>query len=318
MLVATHNGQVELREAMGREAWAEVISHSFVPLAISETSTEFRGEVSQAVLAPGVTLTDVRTLGGSVVLRTDRLVRNEPREDYLLSLHLAGPGAVLQGDREVTLQVGGGALYDSARPYKLVFPDSTRELVLQVPRDAVRERLDDVADLYGRDLSKDEPAMRVLAGFLRELSATAGELQSAQLAEYGWTAVDLLATALRATTQRDSPVGARRALILAMREYVAAHLTSPDLTPLRLARVHGVSVRYVADLFAESGTSPAAFIRAERLRAARRALTDPRQIHRPVAVIAASVGFPDRTTFSRAFARQYGVTPTRARAIGGA
>jgi hypothetical protein len=64
-----HNERVELHEAMGREEWAEVISHSFVPLAIGETSTEFRGEVSQAVLSPEVTLTDVHTHGRSGSLR---------------------------------------------------------------------------------------------------------------------------------------------------------------------------------------------------------------------------------------------------------
>jgi AraC-like DNA-binding protein len=62
------------------------------------------------------------------------------------------------------------------------------------------------------------------------------------------------------------------------------------------------------------GTSPAAFIRAQRLQAAHRALSDPRQAHRTTAGIATQYGFADRTTFTRAFVREYGITPAELRA----
>jgi AraC-like DNA-binding protein len=154
----------------------------------------------------------------------------------------------------------------------------------------------------------------VLAAFLRELVTAAGELEPERLAELGWTTIDLLATALRAAAGQDAPVVGRQAVLRALREYVAAHLNEPELTPALLARSRGVSPRYVAELFAESGTSPAAFIRDERLKAAHRALADPRQVHRTIAAIAARSGFADRTTFTRAFVRRYGVTPTEVRA----
>jgi AraC-like DNA-binding protein len=299
-----------------RDEWAELISHSFVPLTLGEAAAEFRGLVRQTILLPGITLSDVHTHGRSVVLRTERLVRREPREDYLFSLQLAGPGAVVQGDREVTLRPGTGALYSTARPYRLVFPASTREVVLQLPRSILREHLGDLGDLSGRSLPGDDPAVRVLTGFLRELVLAAPVVDSKRLAEFGWSAVDLIATALRATSGQDTAIGGRPGLLLAMRQYVAAHLADPDLTPSLLARRYAVSPRHVADLFAASGSSPAAFIRGERLKAADRLLRDPRQAHRPIAVIAAQCGFADRTTFTRAFVRRYGVTPAQVRAGG--
>jgi AraC-like DNA-binding protein len=42
-------------------------------------------------------------------------------------------------------------------------------------------------------------------------------------------------------------------------------------------------------------------------------LADPRHAHRTTAVIAAQYGFADRTTFTRAFVREYGITPAELR-----
>ncbi|MER5699954.1 helix-turn-helix domain-containing protein [Streptomyces mirabilis] len=301
--------------AESADEWVHLISESFVPLSLANVSGSFHGSAEQTVLLPGVTVTDVRTHGSSVVLRTPRLVRVAPREDYLFSLHLGGSGAVVQDEREALLRPGAGALYDATRPYRLVFPTDTREIVLQVPRRPLRDRVSGIDELSGRTLPADHPAARVLAAFLRELTGVSQELTPGQRAEFGLTAIDLLATALRATAgeETSTPTG-RQALLRAMRDCVREHLTDSSFTPAVLARLHGISPRYAADLFAEAGTSPAAYIRDQRLRAAHRALTDPRQSHRTIAGIAAHLGFTDRTTFTRAFVRQYGTTPADLRA----
>ncbi len=92
-----------------------------------------------------------------------------------------------------------------------------------------------------------------------------------------------------------------------MRSCVQDHLTDSSFAPAVLARRHGISARNAADLFAEAGTSPATYIRDQQLKAAHRVLADPRQSHRTIARIAAQLGFTDRTTFTRAFVRQYGM-----------
>ncbi|WP_304454853.1 helix-turn-helix domain-containing protein [Nocardiopsis sp. YSL2] len=301
--------------AEGPEQWAQVISDSFVPLALAGVSDSFRGSVEQTVLLPGVTMTGVDSRGHSVVLRTPRLTRVEPREFYLFSLQLGGAGTVLQGERRVPLAPGSGALYDATRPYRLAFPGPIREIVLQVPRPALRDLVGCGEDaLYGRALPAAEPATRVLAAYLGELSGVADGLTGDQRAELGHTALGLLATALRASTGTEAPADTGRgALLSAMRAHVRDHFADPDLTAGRLAREHGVSARYTALVFAEAGTSPAAYIRDQRLRAAHRMLTDPRQRLRTIAGIAAAVGLPDRTTFTRAFTRRYGIAPSALR-----
>lgn len=303
--------------ASTREQWEHLISRSFVPLRLDRAASAFSGSVEQTVLAEDVTLTDVRTRGHSVVVRSPSLVRSGPNDGFLFSLHLHGAGTLVQGEREAVLVAGAGAVYDTARPYRLTFPGDTRELVLGVPRQALRERGGDTDELSGRPVRAGDPAARVLSAFLQELAATVPSMPRDALPELGWTAVDLLALALRtapahaaSTASLDArQAKAREARLAAAREHVARHYPDPDLTAARLARATGVSPRYLTGLFAEHGTSPSECIRDRRLEAARAALVDPRLGTRTVAAIAAQCGFSDRTTFTRAFSRRYGVTP---------
>ncbi|MGW1786807.1 AraC-like ligand-binding domain-containing protein [Streptomyces sp. NPDC002143] len=301
--------------AKSPDEWAQVITKSFVPLSLGSVSGSFRGSARSSVLGPAVTLTEVRTQGASVVLRSAHLVRREPSDDFLFSLHLEGDGAVLQEEREAGLSCGGGALYDASRPYELRFPTDTRQLVLQMPRNQLRERVGRPEDLCGRALPAQHATVRVLAAYVRELAEACDDLRGDQRTEMGLTAVDLLATALRAVAGEGFGVpSGREALLASMQAYAKQHLADPGLTRESLARHHRVSVRYVAELFAAAGTSPAAFIRDERLHAAHRALTDPRYAGMTVSAVAARCGFIDRTTFTRAFARAYGRTPAEVRA----
>jgi AraC-like DNA-binding protein len=257
----------------------------------------------------------VRTYGASVVLRSDRLVRREPSDDLIFSLHLEGEGTVLQDARHAGLTSGSGALYDASRPYELRFPTDTRQLVLQTSRDRLRERVGRLDDVFARELPARHPTLRVLAAYVRALADAGGDLSDAEKAEMGSTTVDLLATVLRPLTGSRSVAGAgRTALLVAMRAHVQAHLADPGLTRESLARRHRISTRYATELFADAGTSPAAFIRAERLRAAHRLLSDPGHAGATVSAVAARSGFTDRTTFTRAFARAYGRTPAEVRA----
>ena len=302
--------------AQSPDRWAQVISESFVPLTLGSAAPSFRGSVRSVSLGTAVTLSEVRTFGASVVVRSPRLVRNEPCDDCLFSLHLDGEGVVVQGARENELPRGGGALYDSARPYELRFPTDTRQFVLQMSRDLLRDRIGPVEDLCAYALPVGHPTMRVLAAYTAELAASCDDMTDAQRAELGVTTVDLLSTALRAVNGRGPGLpGEGGGLLVAMQAYVREHLAEPDLTPEVLARRHHVSPRYTYSLFAAAGTPPAAFIRAERLHAAYRALTNPRLAALPVAVIATRCGFTDRTTFTRSFVRAYGQTPAETRAF---
>jgi AraC-like DNA-binding protein len=91
--------------------------------------------------------------------------------------------------------------------------------------------------------------------------------------------------------------------------HVREHLADPNLQVRELARRHHVSVSHVYTLFERIGTTPAAYLREQRLLAAQVMLSDPRYAWLATSDIAAAVGFVERRTFERAFRRQHGMTP---------
>ncbi|MCH6171181.1 helix-turn-helix transcriptional regulator [Pseudonocardia alaniniphila] len=91
--------------------------------------------------------------------------------------------------------------------------------------------------------------------------------------------------------------------------HVREHLADPALQVGELARRHHVSVSHVYTLFEPIGITPGAYLREQRLLAARAMLSDPRYAWLATPDIAAAVGFLERRTFDRAFRRQYGMTP---------
>jgi AraC family transcriptional regulator, glycine betaine-responsive activator len=89
-----------------------------------------------------------------------------------------------------------------------------------------------------------------------------------------------------------------------------AHLEEP-LAVSAIARHAGVSTKTLESLFATTlGTPPGAFYLGLRLKAARRMIVDTRL---SVTETAARTGFSSVATLSRAFKRQFGLTPTAAR-----
>ncbi|WP_376986683.1 helix-turn-helix transcriptional regulator [Bosea sp. R86505] len=151
----------------------------------------------------------------------------------------------------------------------------------------------------------------LLAGFMRQLAGQSrpfGDDQARSLA----VAVRALVEAciapagrsLAATAPSTSSGTVERA-----RQIVQRHMGSPEFGPPQLGRLLAMSRSKLYRLLDGDG-GVAHFINRERLLQARRDLTTPGE---PLSVhaIASRVGFRDHSTFSRAFRRQYGCSPSR-------
>ncbi|MGH8353379.1 MAG: helix-turn-helix transcriptional regulator, partial [Pseudomonas sp.] len=89
-----------------------------------------------------------------------------------------------------------------------------------------------------------------------------------------------------------------------------AHIDRHAAHPLQvadLARLAGLSsARFHARFLAETGQTPMDYVRARRLRLARRLLLESAE---PVGEIAARVGYSSQSAFTAALSREFGMTP---------
>jgi AraC-like DNA-binding protein len=105
----------------------------------------------------------------------------------------------------------------------------------------------------------------------------------------------------------------RAARLSAIKADILDNLRQPTLSIHAVAHRHGISARYIRQLFAADGASFADFVLERRLAAVHLMLSDVRFADRTISAIAFEVGFGDVSEFSRVFRRRYGVTPSDVR-----
>ena len=101
----------------------------------------------------------------------------------------------------------------------------------------------------------------------------------------------------------------RAARLGAIKDDILNHLRQPALSIHATASRHGISARYISQLFAADGTSFSEFVLQQRLAAVHLMLSDMRFTNRTIGAIAFEAGFGDLSEFDHAFERRYGVKP---------
>ena len=139
-----------------------------------------------------------------------------------------------------------------------------------------------------------------LAAYAAPSSAGLGSLADAAV---------LLLTAVLRNTTGNALMGTT--LLQVLRQYVRDHLPDPELSVAAMAAANFVSIRQVHRVLSDSGESPAAYIRRLRLNKASDLLRRRQHNTPTISAISTACGFSDPVVFSRAFAREFGTTPSQ-------
>jgi AraC-like DNA-binding protein len=107
----------------------------------------------------------------------------------------------------------------------------------------------------------------------------------------------------------DQRAATRAAKLRQVMDYIALHLSEPDLTPASVAAAMKISVRQLHLLFQPTGTSFAEHVLGRRLEECRAMLESPSARARSVTDIAYAWGFNSLASFYRAFGQRFGVSP---------
>ncbi len=290
------------------------VSESFVPLQVSSNGPDqFRGMIRGASVDE-VHVTDLRATS-HVVDRTPELIARGDRSYFKVSLMLAGTGLLIQDDREAVLAPGDLAVYDTDRPYSLVFDQDFRTMVVMFPKHLISLPPDMIGQLTAVRISGQEGLGSVVAPYLTQLASNLDQLAGATGARLAHSALDLVTTVFtRELGLDETSADPHRALTQRIRGYIDRNLASTDLGPASIAAAHYISTRHLHGLFQAQGTTVSTWIRQRRLEQCRRDLLDPLLAERPVAAIAARWGFVDAAHFSRAFKAAFRVSPSEYRA----
>ncbi|WP_433296784.1 helix-turn-helix domain-containing protein [Pseudonocardia sp. CA-142604] len=292
------------------EGLEQMSRESFVPV-VFRARPDFRVRMALQEMGEAVTLSRAYSGGPHRNVRTERLAARTSGDNVMVFIvHVAGQTRVHQRDRFAELAVGTGVLSEARSPWEIMCPTESQCLILCFSRELLPLRTAEITESCARSIDPVAPSMQMLSGYLSQLLDVADRLTAEQRLDAGRAAIDLLAMALRDVAPSvpggDGAVGV---LLDMMRTHVRDHLADPRLGVVELARRHHVSIRRAYSVFERIGTTPGAYLRGQRLLAARAMLSDPRYARLGISSVAAAVGFLDRGSFDRAFRREYGMTP---------
>ncbi|WP_244618670.1 acetamidase/formamidase family protein [Rhizobium sp. 18065] len=223
----------------------------------------------------------------------------------------------LDADVEVTggnfrLRVDSGALVvlQMDRPWEMKLPGNNRILALGLSDAALQRR--------GAGWTPfADPRCYLPKGlasvFIRAVESAAAEINAFSAAE--WQSfeqfmADLFVTMIVETESADMrSTPSLAALFNRMTVAIEKRLHDPDLSSARVARVEGISERYLQKLFEQNGESFTHYLRERRLQRARAALVTSAEVRLPVADVAYSCGFGDAANFNRVFKERFGLPP---------
>lgn len=289
------------------------VSTSFVPLEVtSDAAHSFRGRLRSRDI-DSLHVAEV-TATPHVVERTPNLISRADRHYYKISVLLSGTGLLLQDNREAVLQPGDLAIYDTHRPYSLVFDEDFRTLVIMFGKDLIDIPPGMISQLTAVRMSGTEGIGSMVVPFLARLVDNLETLDGGTGTRIAHSTLDLITTLYtRELALEHTAAHPHQALMHRVRNYIDANLAAPDLGPARIAAAHYISTRHLHGLFKEHGTTVAGWIRQRRLHRCRRELCDPVHTGRSIAAIAARWGFSDAAHFSRVFRAEFGQSPSEAR-----
>lgn len=297
---------------LGFDQYRSVVSQSVVPLDVHTNRPADFGGYLDSGGAGDIHVFHIRA-DEHAVHRSHSLIARSASKYYKFSLLLEGEGLIVQEGRETALRAGDMAIYDTDRPYSLVFDDSVRMGTVMFPKELIELPAEAVRELTARRFTGDDGIGAMVRPYLAQLVQQSDGLDGHLARRLARSAVDLVGTLLEEHAAERPYTGGHGAIMRQVLDYIEDHLSSADLCPSEIASAHFISVRHLHALFSTHGTSVSTTIRTRRLERTYDELVNPSYADRSVTTIALANGFVDPAHFSRTFRAHYGVPPSALR-----
>lgn len=295
--------------------WREHFGDAIAKMDMKALGDEPFRSVSQIRTLPDLTIWSC-AITESEVRRTPAHVADGD-DSLVLAIMRKGRSAVTQAGRETVFGDGDALLWSVEKPGIYRNLSAVELLCLKLPRNGLMSTVTDLDTMMMSTIPASSEALRLLTSYVYVLdddpAPLTPEMQALSVAHIH----DLASLALGAG--REASViaqarGLRAARLYRIKTDVIANLARAELNVEDLAVRHGISPRYIRSLFDEDHTTFSDFLREQRLRRARRLLSDPASADHSIGRIAHDCGFSSVSYFNQAFRRRYGMTPSDVRA----
>ncbi|GAA3909463.1 helix-turn-helix domain-containing protein [Microbacterium invictum] len=297
---------------VGFDDYRTAVSHSVVPLDVhTDHPDDFGGQLDSGG-SGDIHVFHIHADEHSVH-RSEALIARGTCKYYKFSLLLEGQGLIIQDGRETALGAGDMAIYDTDRPYSLVFDDRVRLGIVMFPKELIELPAEAMGQLTARRFAGDAGVGTMVGSYLTQLVQQSDGLGGHLARRLARSAVDLVGSLLEEQASQRPAASGHESITRQVLDYIDDHLSSPDLCPAEIAGAHFISVRHLHALFSIQGTTVSTTIRTRRLERTYDELVNPGYADRSVTTIALSNGFVDPAHFSRTFRGHFGVPPSAVR-----
>lgn len=244
---------------------------------------------------------------------------NQPAGIWL-TLLIEGKARLSYEEREIDLEPGDIAYGPTFADATLRFSTDFRQLFVNVQRLTLNPRVFAPLSLKLGYLPGRSGINQVLSGMLRSLADVIDEISSEDLRPVELSLTEFLITALggeKGVFGLGGVAGARATRLHRICQGIEAVLGNPGLTLAMVAKRERVSTRYLQKLFTEAGNSFTHYLRTRRLERCRADLISPLHAELSISEICFRWGFNGSAHFSRAFHKEYGLSPRDYRRLGG-
>ncbi|MQT15545.1 AraC-like ligand-binding domain-containing protein [Segnochrobactrum spirostomi] len=297
-----------------RHYWQDVVSRTYFPLEIKFAGgVDFAGSLDAWTL--GAVSVSRNISDGLLYRRGEHHLRNEQEECYLVTVPEQTEIRFEQDGRDVLCRPGAFLIERSHLPYEFSHRDPAALWVMKIPSSVLRAHVSRPERLATLQFDASRSIGAVFTEMVRLTHARIGEMDEAARALVGRQLVDLLAMAIESDDRvlAGNSSSMRDAHLHRCEHFIRRRLADARLTPQTVADGCGISLRYLHQIFEAAGITVGAYIRNQRLLMCDAMLRDP-ACRSSIAEIAYRWGFGDQAQFSRSYRRQFGCTPSEARA----
>ncbi len=261
-------------------------------------------------------------VGGLKGFRRPHHIRADKFDDFWVSIPRSALITLTQSGKILQLEPGTFAFCASALPCSFeVNPVDRHEIFstmhIRISGPLLRRLVPQIDSFCYRPIRLGPGAGRIMLGLFDHALSDGYALSETQARNFASMMIGAVANVASGASEFSYLSAPRPSsfekIRSAAKDFVERNLSNAALDSAMVARHCGVSIRYLQRAFADDAQSLGAYIRDTRLQRCNMALQNPALRHRPIFDIAMMWGFRDPSYFNRAYKKQFGSVPGKAR-----